>query len=349
MEPAETSRGHHWSLTLLGMGLIILFAYFGESVLAVLFFAILLSFMLSPVVQALEHFHIPRAMGALISMVLLLAVLYGITTASYTEALIFADNVPKYSQKIRSMIQPFRQQAEKIEKTGEVVNGEEPESSNVVPVRQVTSWTDVLTHGAGTLTDILLAASFVPFLAYFLLTWQHHARSATVMLFPLHYRHTAFVTLGLIGKMLQSFIVGNLLIGLLISGVSVAVFGLLHVPFFYFVGFLSGFLSLVPYLGLVLAMVPPILVGLGQLEAGDLVVIVLCVIGMHFVALNVLYPKLLGSRLRLNPLAVTIALLFWGAIWGAVGLVLAIPITGAIKIVCDHVESMKPYADWLGE
>ncbi len=169
------------------------------------------------------------------------------------------------------------------------------------------------------------------------------------MLFPLDHRHTAFVRLGLIGKMLQSFIVGNLLIGLLISVVSVGIFGLLHVPFFYFVGFLSGFLSLVPYLGIVLAMIPPIMVGLGQLEAGDLIIVVICVVGMHLLALNVLYPKLLGSRLRLNPLAVTIALLFWGAIWGAVGLVLAIPITGAIKIVCDHVESMKPYADWLGE
>jgi predicted PurR-regulated permease PerM len=169
------------------------------------------------------------------------------------------------------------------------------------------------------------------------------------MLFPLHHRNTAFVTLGLIGKMLQSFIVGNLLIGLLISAVSVGIFGLLHVPFFYFVGFLSGFLSLVPYLGIVLAMVPPILVGLGQLEPGDLVLVAVCVVGMHLLALNVLYPKLLGSRLKINPLAVTLALLFWGAVWGAVGLVLAIPITGAIKIVFDHVESMKPYADWLGE
>ena len=182
-----------------------------------------------------------------------------------------------------------------------------------------------------------------------MLTWHSHARSATVMLFPLHYRNTAFVTLGLIGKMLQSFIVGNLLIGLLISGVSVGIFGLLHVPFFYFIGVVSGFLSLVPYLGVVLAMIPPILVGLGQLEPGDLLIVVLAVVGMHLLALNVLYPKLLGSRLRINPLAVTIALMFWGAVWGAVGLVLAIPITGAIKIVFDHVESMKPYADWLGE
>ena len=329
------------------MGLIVVFAYYGESVLAVLFFAILLSFMLSPVVQALEYLHIPRAMAALISVVVLLAALYGITAASYNQALIFADNVPKYSQKIRSILQPYQQQAEKLEKTGEAVG--EPEPSNVVPVRQVKSWTEVLTHGAGTVTDIVLAASFIPFLAYFLLTWQSHARSATVMLFPLHHRHTAFVTLGLIGKMLQSFIVGNLLIGLLISGASVAIFGLLHVPFFYFVGFLSGFLSLVPYLGVVLAMGPPILVGLGQLEAGDLVVVVFSVVGLHLFALNVLYPKLLGRRLRINPLAVTIALLFWGALWGAIGLVLAIPITGAIKIVFDHVESMKPYADWLGE
>jgi predicted PurR-regulated permease PerM len=346
METTETRNGHHWSLTLLGMGLIVMFAYYGESVLAVLFFAILLTFMLSPVVQALEYLHIPRAMAALISVVVLLAVLYGITVASYNQALTFADNLPKYSQKIRSMLQPYQQQAERLEKTGEVVG---PEDTNVVPVRQVQTWSEVLTHGAGTVTDIVLAASFVPFLAYFLLTWHNHARSATVMLFPLHHRNTAFVTLGLIGKMLQSFIVGNLLIGLLISAVSVGIFGLLHVPFFYFVGFLSGFLSLVPYLGIVLAMVPPILVGLGQLEPGDLVLVAVCVVGMHLLALNVLYPKLLGSRLKINPLAVTLALLFWGAVWGAVGLVLAIPITGAIKIVFDHVESMKPYADWLGE
>ena len=347
METTEAQPGHHWSLTLVGMALVVMFAYYGESVLAVLFFAVLLSFMLSPVVQALEYLHLPRALAALISVVVLLAVLYGISAASYNQALIFADNVPKYSQKIRSILQPFRQEAEKLEKTGEVVGASE--DTNVVTVRQVQSWSEVLTHGAGTFTDILLAASFIPFLAYFLLTWQSHARSATVMLFPLHHRHTAFVTLGLIGKMLQSFIVGNLLIGLLISGVSVAIFGLLHVPFFYFIGFLSGFLSLVPYLGIVLAMVPPILVGLGQLEPGELLVVMLCVVGLHLFALNVLYPKLLGSRLKINPLAVTLALLFWGAVWGAIGLVLAIPITGAIKIVFDHVESMKPYADWLGE
>src|ERR1017187_9827919 len=120
-EPTETSRPHHWSLTLLGIGLIIMFAYFGESVLAVLFFSILLSFTLSPLVQALEYLYIPRPMAALISVVALLVVMYGVTAASYNEAIIFADDLPKYSKKIQSVLRPFRQQAEKLEKTGEAV------------------------------------------------------------------------------------------------------------------------------------------------------------------------------------------------------------------------------------
>jgi predicted PurR-regulated permease PerM len=348
MDTVATPRKHHWSLTLLGIGLIFAFAYFGESVLSVLFFAILLSFVLEPLVEFFAiHLRLPRAMGALSAVILMLIFLYGISYASYSRAIAFMDTVPQYSQKIRSILKPFRQQAEKFQRTQEAVG--EPPPTNVMAVRPVTDWTDVLTHGVSTMTEALLAASFIPFLAYFLLTWKHHARSATVMLFPLEHRHTAYVTLGLIGKMLQSFIVGNLLIGLLISGISVVIFWLLGVPFFYFIGFASGFLSLVPYLGLVLAMVPPILVGIGQLDASDLLAVVFVVIMLHLLALNVLYPKMLGSRLKLNPLAVTIALLFWGWIWGAVGLVLAIPITGALKIIFDHVESMKSFAAWLGE
>jgi predicted PurR-regulated permease PerM len=67
------------------------------------------------------------------------------------------------------------------------------------------------------------------------------------------------------------------------------------------------------------------------------------------VALNVLYPKVLGSRLQLNPLAVTVSLLFWGFLWGGVGLVLAIPITAAIKIIFEHIDTLQPLSHLLGE
>jgi predicted PurR-regulated permease PerM len=73
------------------------------------------------------------------------------------------------------------------------------------------------------------------------------------------------------------------------------------------------------------------------------------VLGLHLVALNVFYPKFLGNRLQLNPLAVTISLLVWAWLWGAIGLLLAIPMTAAMKIIFDHIDSLKPFGAWLGE
>ena len=139
--------------------------------------------------------------------------------------------------------------------------------------------------------------------------------------------------LGLIARMIRSFIVGNFIIGVFLSIFSIALFAMLGLPYFYFIGVISGFLSLIPYLGVLLAMLPPIIVGLGQMTPGVFLLIVVIVLGLHLVAMNVLYPKILGKRLQLNPLAVTIALLFWGWLWGAAGLILAVPIMGACKII----------------
>ena len=218
-----------------------------------------------------------------------------------------------------------------------------------VKVHETQSWTDLLSHGFGSAAEIILACSFVPFLTFFMLTWQEHARAATVGLFPVENRREAYSTMGQIATMVRSFILGNLFIAVLVGEVSTVVFALLKIPFFYFVGFASGFLSLIPYLGVILALLPPLFVGISHLTLESVVGIALTVFVLHILAINVLYPKFLGSRLRLNPLAVTIALLVWAWLWGAVGLILAVPITAGMKIVFDHVQPLKPFGAWMGE
>jgi len=128
-----------------------------------------------------------------------------------------------------------------------------------------------------------------------------------------------------------------------------AVFGFLGLPYFYFLGFISGFLSLMPYLGVVLAAIPPLAAGLGTLKDTGMIIVVLTVLGLHLFSMNVLYPKVIGKRLKLNPLLVTISLLIWGWIWGALGLILAVPVMGVVKIVCDHVTSLRHLGEWMGE
>jgi predicted PurR-regulated permease PerM len=123
-----------------------------------------------------------------------------------------------------------------------------------------------------------------------------------------------------------------------------------RLPYWLVVAPLSGFLSLVPYIGLPLALIPPLVAALPSTsDAAVYLFLSVSVALLHLFALNLLYPKFVGSRVHLNPLVATVALMFWGMLWGAIGLILAIPITAAVKAVCDHVDRWKPYARLLGD
>jgi predicted PurR-regulated permease PerM len=332
-----------WALNIIGIGGILALCYYGETVLVIMLVSVLLAFILTPVVDLLLRLRLPRGLASCVAILLLLSAIAGVSYYSYNQAATLFQDLPKYTSTLREEVVRLREKAESLEGL--------PSTSTppILDVRSSTEWTDFLKNTFGSATTAILAASFVPFLVYFMLTWQQHVRSATVMLFPMQHRHTVYVTLGLISAMIRSFMVGNLLIGLVIGVVSMIVFAIVGVPFFYFIGFVSGFLSIVPYMGVLLALIPPVFVSLGHLHAQEFLVIALTVFSLHVIALNVLYPKFLGNRLQLNPLAVALALLLWGVLWGAMGLILAIPITAAMKIVFDHVNTLKPYADWLGE
>ena len=340
-------RAQNWAEILIAAAVIVTFCYFAEWELAVIIFSILIAFILAPLVDLLQRIRLPKGVAALIAVLVLLGVVYGIMYYSYNEAVSFINNLPKYTSRIRDVVVHVREHAEKLQITTDKVlspGGKQSTQPSRGPV-----WNDILFRGFGSISQAFLPLSFIPFLVYFMLTWEHHVRSATVMLFSMEHRHVAYTTLGLISQMIRSFLVGNFLVGVFMAAISTAVFGLVHMPSFYVVGFVSGFLSLIPYLGVLLAMAVPLVVGLGQVGVTGLVVCAVTVVALHLFALNVLYPEFLGSRLQLNPLAVTIALLLWGKLWGAVGLVLAIPITGAIKIIFDHIESLRAYGNWLGE
>jgi predicted PurR-regulated permease PerM len=336
------------AIVILAAAAVLSLIYFAKLLLVVILVSILLAFVLAPVADLLVRFQVPRSFGAFIAVTLLVLGIAAATYVSYSRALDFMRELPRYKARIQALGEKIREQAEQIEKTTETVLPS-PQDKHAITVKQTSSWTDLVSRNANSVSEVVLAITFIPFLVFFMLSWQDHVRSATVMLFSMENRNSAYVMLGLIARMIRSFIVGNFIIGIFVSTCSIALFGIIGLPYFYFLGVISGFLSLVPYLGVLLALIPPLVADLGHLTAGVAVLLVTIVVGLHLLAMNILYPKILGKRLQLNPLAVTIALLFWGWLWGAMGLVLAVPITGAVKIICDHIERLRPYGVWLGE
>jgi predicted PurR-regulated permease PerM len=337
------------ALLILAAATVLTLVYVAKLLLVVILLSILFSFVLAPIVDLLTKFNIPRAVGALLSVSLLVMALGAASYLSYSRALSFMYEVPKYKARIQAMGAKLREQAQEIQQTTETVLPSSEEDKKTVTVKESSSWTDLVSKNASSVSELVLAITFIPFLVFFMLSWQDHVRSSSVMLFSMENRNAAYVMLGLIARMIRSFIVGNFIIGVFLSAGSIALFGLMGLPYFYFLGVMSGFLSLIPYLGVLLAILPPLIADLGHLTTGVFLLVVCLVMGLHLIAMNVLYPKILGKRLQLNPLAVTLALLFWGWLWGAMGLILAVPITGACKIICDHIERLRPYGSWLGE
>jgi predicted PurR-regulated permease PerM len=197
--------------------------------------------------------------------------------------------------------------------------------------------------------QVLLMASFVPFLVYFMLSWRDHINRSFLQFFHGEDRLIAARSMQGIADMVRAFVVGNFLLGMLLAIVSSALFWMLHVPYPMLVGPLSGVLSLVPYIGLPLAMIPPLFAAL-PLNTVSVYVLVIVTVGMlHLIALNLLYPKIVGSRVHLNPLVVTFSLMLWGFLWDAPGLLMAIPLTAGIKAVCDNVKGLRAFGKFLGD
>ncbi len=326
--------------------------YLAKPVLVTICTSLLIAFILEPLVSFLAARKIPRAVGALIAVVLLLALLGALSYFFYNRALAFAGELPKYSTEIRETIGKVRSGTRKItQNTEKVLGPSDPQQKKPMPVQvqEKPGIYQIFSGGIGAVGDLILTMTFIPFLVYFMLSWKDHAHRSTVRLFPEEHRPTAHRTIARISNMIRSFIVGNAVVGVVNSVISALIFWQLHIQYAYFVGLISGFVSLIPYLGVILAILPPLAGGIGVLHRTGVAIVIATVLLLHLISVNVLYPKLVGKRLRLNPLAVTMALLFWAWIWGAMGLILAVPMVGATKIICDHVDSLRGLGAWLGD
>ncbi len=325
--------------------------YLLKVVLVTTLASVLMAFILEPIVGGLVRIRVPRVAAALFAVALMLGLAGGLTSFFYGRAVDFARELPKYSGKIRSTLADLREQTNQIEESTRsvIASPRVGKAPLAVEVQEAPGLSRVISAGGGTLGEVVLAVTFVPFLVYFMLTWKDHAHSTTVRLFPKEHRLVAHRTVGRISAMIRSFIVGNVLVGLINALVSGIVFWRLGIPYFYFLGIISGFASLVPNLGVFLALLPPLAGGIGLLNKSGVGIVVVTVVGLHVLSMNVLFPKIVGKRLRLNPLAITLSLLFWAWIWGAMGLILAVPLVGATKIICDYVDPLRGVGAWLGD
>lgn len=337
------------SARIIAAGIVIAFCYWASSVLVTLLVAVLLAYFLDPVVTWMEDWHVPRALGSLLTVLVTIALLVVLAVSLIERMDQFGKDWPSYRKPLHAVASDVENRLANFEEhVQEIAPQEREPREHVVTVAEPHPFRSAILERLSSLYSLLLAATFVPFLLFFMLAAKRQVWHATMQLFPATERTRVKETLSDVTLVLRSYVIGTALVGLILVVASWLFFWGIGLDFPFLVALLSGLFNLVPYLGVVMSWIPPVLIGLKQFHTvGPFIGIFAMLTFFHLVAANLLVPALVGWRVRLNALALTVSLLFWGWLWGAMGLILAIPITAVIKVICDHVEAWQPVARWL--
>ena len=339
------------SLRVIAAAIVCASIYYASSIVITLICSIGIAFILDPGVRLLERFRLPRWLGALLMVLLTLGVLYLLVYLVYDRAVAFLDDLPRFAARIKQIIAHIQVTTSSIRQSTSTILPSSTEA-NVPSIRleQESPWMQFLLRGIGSLYAFTVTVMFIPFLIFFMLTSKDHIWSATLNLFSLEPRQAAEDVLHGIAKMVRGYVLGNLLVAAISAALITPVFAAVELRYALLMGPLAAFLSMIPYIGVALGLLPPLLIALVQYDHMEpFLTISLTVVIVHFLAVNLLTPKLVGHRVKLNALTVTIAMMFWGWLWGGIGLLLAVPLTAALKAVCDNVRPLKPYGHWMGE
>jgi len=348
VDESQVSARSTASARIIAAGIVIAFCYWASMVIVTVLAAVLMAYFLDPVVGWLERLRIPRALGSLLMVLFTLAVFAVFGWLLVERADQFGQDWPKYRAPLRAATAAIESRMTALEQHVSEIEPAEKSGRQVVTVTESHPFRSLLVGRLGSLSEFVLAATFMPFLVFFMLAAKRQVWHATMQLFPANQRTQVRDTLADVTQVLRSYLMGTALVGLVLVVASWLFFWFLGLDFPFLTGLVSGLCNLVPYLGAVMAWVPPLLIGLKQYHSvGPFVGIFAVLTFFHIVTANLLIPALVGWRVRLNAMALTVALLFWGWIWGPMGLILAIPVTAVIKVICDHVERLQPVGRWL--
>jgi len=383
--PAETRGGQSAGIVILATLAVLAAMYVGSELLVPIALSVLFTGLLRPVVRRFERAGLPAVVGSTVVLVVFL----GLAAVAFTSLAAPVRNwvaeapdtfakAQERLQGIRKPLQTVTQAVQKLEAgaTGQPPpehSGSEPSAdssrgqaargtppSNASTSKPLASnanpggGSSVATVAArvfGTTTGVLAAIVEVVLLTFLLLASGDTFLNKLVRVLPLRREKREAVEIaGETERVVSRYVLVTALINVgqgVLVGVAMA---LLHVPSPVLWGLLTFALEFIPYLGGASMIILLTLVGLATFDSlGHALLPPLTYLAITTLQNNLVSPIAYGRRLRLNPVAVFVGVLFWYSLWGVAGAFLAVPILASLKIMGDHIDSLAPLAEFLGD
>lgn len=323
--------------------LVIAGLHFSEKFLMPLTIAGVLATLLLPFCRWLETKKVPKVFAVLISMLVLVAVLAGVGTLLGWQISELVNDFAILKQKIietgiRFQDYIFNYLGISIKRQSQMMQEEQPSVSGIVQI--------VADSVSYIFTNFILVMAYI----FLLLNYRLHIRTFILKLTQTSQHDEMVHVLHSITQVSQQYLLGltkMIVLLWIMYGVGFSIIGVKNAIFF---AILCGLLEIIPFVGNITGTSVTVLIAFVN---GASLTMLAAIVGTYLVVQFIqgwlLEPIILGPHVKINPFATVMALVLGELIWGIPGIFLAIPIIAMAKIVCDHIESLKPYGFLIGE
>lgn len=312
------------------------FLYLIRGIFLSLALAVLLVYLLSPIVVAVEKKGTPRVWAIAVVYLALTIVVISLILYGMPYVLVQMDNLidalPGYTREAQRLVESLQ--------AGYIRAGIPEGLRNVIDQRLVTGEEYLIRLANGVVEGLLGLAGYLfnvflaPVLAFYLLRDVEIVKEKLIHLVPLPIRDDALHLGREIDCVLNNFVRGYLLVGVIVGALTATALTLLGLEFAVMLGVFAGLMEFIPYFGPFIGAVPAVALAAMQSKWLALKVVIAFVIIQQLES-AVISPKILGTRVGLHPVLVILALLIGGQLYGLVGIVLAVPVAAVLRVVAE--------------
>jgi len=324
--------------------------YFAQVILRPLALAVLLSLLLAPAVRALKGWRLPEPAGAAVVVLGLAAAFASGAYLLFDPARQWIESAPRTVRQAEIKLRGIKKSMQEVTKAAAHVEEmtkvdlEKPAAPKIV-ASEPRLVSRVLTGTQSVLPSV--GATIV--LLYFLLASGDVFLRKLVRVMPrLHRKRQAVQITRAIQSNLGRYLITVSCINAALGAATGALMQLLGMPNPLLWGVLVAILNFMPYIGATVSLIVLTAVAFLTFDSvGEILTVPATFFALTVIEGQLLTPMLTGRRLLLNPVAIFLAMLFWGWLWGVVGALMAVPILMVFKVLCDHIESLAPIGAFL--
>lgn len=314
--------------------------YFIRSFIYPIFLAVLLSYLVYPLVKLLEKYLRHRGVATFLGVVLSLLVALGFFVFLSSQFSIFADEFPEFSDQAVDNLSRFQQYISE----NSVITFSSDEWLQDRITLFISEQENFLTQIFNATTGTLVALGVQPVYIFFMLYYRHHFRQFLFQVVNEKDHGVLVKILQEITSVTKNYVTGIFIVVLILCVLNSLGLYIIGVRYALFLGIISALFNFIPYFGTLIGGAVPLLYTLVSPEPSHAVGVIILFLIIQVLENNVLTPNITGGRVAISPLFTIWAIILGGFAWGIPGTLLSVPFLGIFKVVCQNVKSLAPIA-----